>query len=324
MGHRAPADAGAARRDIQEASIPHRNRKPSILTVLQLLAGMALFGSATPLSKIVGQAFPVFSASFARMTIASAVLVPAVLILTDRFARARRSDYYVFAAISAVGMVGFTAAMLFGMRLTTGVIGATIMGASPAVTAAAAVVFMGAAMNWRKGAALALAVAGCVVINLLRSDAATQADAVVLGAALVLLAVCFEAAYTLLSRRLSDGVSSLEATLAASLMAAPLFLVLALVFDRAPFDLSRATDESFVALIFWGAVTGGFAPVLWYNGVRKSSGAMTAVSMSVMPLTALVLSYVLLGETFRAVHLLGFGLVFAGVILMIYEHGRER
>jgi drug/metabolite transporter (DMT)-like permease len=50
---------------------------------------------------------------------------------------------------------------------------------------------------------------------------------------------------------------------------------------------------------------------------------MTAAAMSVMPLTALVLSYVLLGETFRWAHLAGFGLVFAGVILMIIEHARE-
>src|SRR3546814_11347665 len=60
-----------------------------------------------------------------------------------------RSDWWVIVAISLFGMVGFTAAMLFGMRLTTGVIGSTIMSATPAVTAGAAVVFFGAAMNWR-------------------------------------------------------------------------------------------------------------------------------------------------------------------------------
>jgi drug/metabolite transporter (DMT)-like permease len=42
--------------------------------------------------------------------------------------------------------------------------------------------------------------------------------------------------------------------------------------------------------------------------------------MSVMPLTALGLSYALLGEAFRWVHLAGFGLVFTGLVLMILEH----
>ena len=284
---------------------------------------MALFGSATPLSKIIAQNFPVFTASFSRMAIASLVLAPVVWMATDRFGKAQRSDWYVMAGIAAAGMVGFTAVMLFGMRLTTGVIGSTIMSASPAVTATAAVLFMGAAMNWRKGGALLLAVLGCVAINLLKDGGGDGGDAVLLGALLVAVAVCFEAAYTLLSRLLSSGTSSLEATLGASLVAMPLFVILALLFDPQPFDVTGATPRGWSALVFWGAATGGLAPVLWYNGVRSAPGAMMAAAMSVMPLTALVLSYVLLGETFRWAHLAGFGLVFAGVILMIIEHARE-
>jgi drug/metabolite transporter (DMT)-like permease len=44
--------------------------------------------------------------------------------------------------------------------------------------------------------------------------------------------------------------------------------------------------------------------------------------MGVMPVSALVLSYVLLGEAFEWVHLLGFGVVFAGVLLVIQAHRR--
>ena len=132
-----------------------------------------------------------------------------------------------------------------------------------------------------------------------------------------------EAAYTLLARKLSDGISSLEATLAASLIAALLFVVLAFVFDSRPFDFSGVSRDGYFALAFWGAATGGLAPVLWYNGARKAPGALTAGAMAVMPLSALVLSYVLLGESFRWSHLLGFGLVFAGLVLMIVEHAKS-
>ena len=226
-------------------------------------------------------------------------------------------------AISLFGMVGFTAAMLFGMRLTTGVIGSTIMSATPAVTAGAAVVFFGAAMNWRTSGALALAVAGIVAINLLRTEGGGDTEAPILGAALVAMAVCFEAAYTLLSRKLSDGISSLEATLAASLIAALVFVVLAIVFDPQPFDFSDVGQTGWFAVAFWGAATAGLAPVLWYNGARKAPGALTAGAMAVMPLSALVLSYLLLGEPFRWSHLLGFGLVFSGLVLMIVEHSKS-
>jgi drug/metabolite transporter (DMT)-like permease len=300
-----------------------KDQSTSPLTITQLLFGMALFGSATPLSKIIGEHFSVFTASFLRMLVASVVLAPFTWMLTRRFAHLQRSDWWVILAISAFGMVGFTTTMLFGMRLTSGVIGSTIMSATPAITAGAAVVFFGAAMNGRKAGALALAVAGIAAVNLLRTDGSGTSTAPLLGAALVAMAVCLEAAYTLLSRKLSDGITSLEATLAASLVAAPLFIVLAFLFDPQPFDFSNVDTRAWLALAFWGGATGGLAPVMWYNGVRKAPGALTAGAMAVMPISALLLSYVLLGETFRWSHLLGFGLVFVGVVLMIIEHSGE-
>lgn len=281
---------------------------------------MALFGSATPLSKIIATALPVFSASLLRMVIAIAVLAPFIYGLRHEFAAADRKDWMVIVLISLAGMVGFTAAMLFGMRLTTGVIGATVMSATPALTAAAAVIFLGAAITWRKGAALGLAVIGILALNLLREPEGGGGELVWLGTALVVLAICFEAAYTLLSKQLSGAVSSLTATFAASFIAIPAFALLALLFDPKPFDYSGAGTHVWLAVAFWGAATGGLAPVLWYNGVRRSPGVLAAGFMSVMPISALVLSYVLLGESFRWVHVVGFGLVFTGLVLMIREH----
>lgn len=283
---------------------------------------MALFGTATPLSKIIGEAFPVFSASFMRMAIASLVLAPFVWFASRRFADASRSDLIVMSLIAIAGMVGFTGTMLFGMRMTTGVIGSTIMSASPAVTALGSVIFFGAAFNWRKASALALAVAGVVIINLMRGGS-NGGNAVLLGAALVGAAVCFEAAYTLLSRRLSDGISSLETTLGASLIAMPLFAILAFAFDSQPFDFANVDTRSGGALLFWGAATGGLAPILWYRGARRAPGFLTAGAMSVMPITALLGSYWLLGEQFQWSHLLGFGLVFAGLLFIIMEHAKD-
>ena len=250
-------------------------------------------------------------------------LSPFVWPKRQAYAGFTRKDWTVTAGIALAGMVGFTATMLYGMRLTTGVVGATVMSSAPAVTALAAVVFLGAAMNWRKGGALSLAVAGVLAINIFREGDNGGADAVVLGAVLVACAVCLEAAYTLLSKLLSDAASSLHVTLAASVMAMPAFLLLALLFQPSLVDVSDADRGHWIAALFWGAATGGLAPVLWYQGVRQSPGALAAGFMAVMPVTALVGSYILLDEHFQWAHAVGFGLVFAGVVLMIWEHARQ-
>ncbi|NBC19779.1 MAG: EamA family transporter [Alphaproteobacteria bacterium] len=281
---------------------------------------MAIFGSSTPVSKIIAAHFPVFSASLLRMLVAAAVLAPFMISRRGELRDAPARDWTTISLIALAGMVGFTATQLFGMRLTTGVIGATVMSSAPAVTALAAVIFLGAAMNWRKGGALALAVIGVVLINVLRERGASGGEAVFLGALLVLIAVCFEAAFTLLSKRLSSGVSSLSATFAASCIAIPAFAALAAIFDPAPFAYWVADPGAWAAIIFWGAGTGALAPVIWYHGVRQAPGPLAAGFMAVMPVSALVLSYILLDESFRWAHLIGFGAVFAGVLLMVWEH----
>lgn len=69
--------------------------------------------------------------------------------------------------------------------------------------------------------------------------------------------------------------------------------------------------------------TDALAPVLWYRGARKAPGGLAAGAMAIMPLSALGLSYRLLDEAFRWMHVVGFGMVFARLVLMILEHSRD-
>jgi drug/metabolite transporter (DMT)-like permease len=80
--------------------------------------------------------------------------------------------------------------------------------------------------------------------------------------------------------------------------------------------------RAWLAVVWWGAGTLALGSWLWYSGVAKVEGSVAAGFMGVMPVSALVLSYVLLGEDFRWIHLAGFAVVFAGVLLISWEHTR--
>lgn len=77
-------------------------------------------------------------------------------------------------------------------------------------------------------------------------------------------------------------------------------------------------------MLWWGAGTLGLGSALWYTGVAKAEASVAAGFMGVMPVSALVLSYLLLGEPFRWAHLAGFAIVFAGVLLIAREHAGGR
>ena len=61
---------------------------------------------------------------------------------------------------------------------------------------------------------------------------------------------------------------------------------------------------------------------LWYSGVSKAERAVATGFMGVMPASALALAYFLLGEPFEWIHLIGFIVVFGGVLLISWEHAR--
>ena len=97
---------------------------------------------------------------------------------------------------------------------------------------------------------------------------------------------------------------------------------------RAATDVSWAASAaapagSWLALLWWGVATLGVGSALWYRGVSRAEGTTAAGFMAVMPASALLLSYVLLGEAFHMIHLAGIALVAGSVGLMSWAHMRD-
>lgn len=291
------------------------------LTRLRLALGMAVFGSATPVSKIVTGAMPVFVGSAFRVGLGALVLAPFAWRKRGEIGTLARRDWLIVCLIALFGMFGFSALMLYGMKMVSGVVGAIVMSTAPAVTAAASMLFFGDSATWRKLMAIALAVAGVLLLQLGQGSDGGSASEVRLGAALVFAAVCCEASYTLLGKRMSEHVDPVLVAFLASALSLPLFLPFA-VWQWADFDAAQVSAGAWTAAIWYGAGTLSLGTWLWYSGLAKAEGAVAAAFMGVMPVSALLLSYILLGEEFRFVHLAGFGTVFAGVLLMSWEHAR--
>jgi drug/metabolite transporter (DMT)-like permease len=322
-------------------SATHRGARASLLSGLvyfQLAAGMILFGSATPVSKIVTEAMPVFIGSTLRVAVGALVLAPLLLRYRGEIGKLSRTDWLLTALIAVFGMFGFTVFMLLGMSLVTGVVGAIVMSTTPAVTAAAAILLVGERANWRKIAAIVLAVGGVLLLYVSGGAGGSGGggsgsggpllqflqglgSGVVIGGALVFAAVCCEVAYTLLGQRVSRDANPMVVAFLAAALAIPLFLPLA-AWEWSRFEPAAVGAGGWAAVLWYGAGTLALGTWCWYSGIAKTEGSIAAAFMGLMPVSALVLSYLLLGEAFRWAHLAGFGVVFAGVLLMSWEHAR--
>lgn len=302
------------------------SRRSDVKTFLSLGLGMAAFGSATPVSRIVAGAMPVFVAATLRMGIGAVALSPLAWRSWGSVRSLSRGDWALIGVIALFGMFGFSTLMLYGMKSVSGVVGAVVMSTTPAVTAVASMLFFGDRPTWRKVAAIVLAVIGVLVLHLGRGSDTEDGEGVAssgvaVGSLLVFGAVCCEAVYTLVGKRVSERVDPGLVAFLASVVAIPLFIPLAIgQWDE--FALTEVSASAWAAVAWYGAGTLALGTWLWYSGVRNASGAVAAGFMGVMPVSAFVLSYVLLGEEFRMLHLVGFVIVAAGVGLISWEHMR--
>ena len=291
-------------------------------TLMALFLGMAAFGSATPVSKIVTESAPIFVGSALRVAIGALALAPFAWLKRSEIKGLGKAEWGRILVIAAFGMFGFTALMLYGMRMISGVAGAIVMSTAPMVTALAAVAFMSDQATWRKLAASGLAVAGVLILHLGGSGGEEGANTSWLGIGLVFAAVCCEAVYTLMGRAVTQRVDPLLTAFLAAMAALPFFAALA-VWQWPEFESGEAGARFWIAVAWYGAGTLAVGSGLWYAGVKRAQGSIAAAFMGVMPASALVLSYLLLGEAFQWIHLAGFAVVFSGVALISWEHARQ-
>lgn len=287
---------------------------------LMLFFGMALFGSATPLSGLVTKAFPVFIAGGLRVLLAFLVLWP--FIRLKNLTRYKGRDRWLLLGIAIFGVLGFTVLMLYGMKLVNGVTGSVVMSTTPAVTAVLSIIFFKEEITWKKIAALMLAIGGVLVLQFKGSGGSSPASHPWLGIALIFAAVCCEAGYTLMGKALTKSYPPEEISGLSALLAVICFIPFC-IWQWPELDLHKVSTANWLYLAAYGLVTMGLGSVLWYKGISQVEGSIAASFMGVMPVSALVLSYLLLKEKFQLLHLAGFGLVFGGVLLMISVH-RER
>lgn len=292
-----------------------------------LAGGMAVFGSGTPVSKIVTDAFPIFVASGARMLLAAAALVPLMAYLEQRSNQPlsvrsiSRGDWLRLGGIAVGGMFLFSVFMLYGMREVSGAVGSIVMATTPAVTAAASILFLRDRLDRWKAIAVGLAVGGVLAVNL-GSTGEAEGGNIVLGTLLVFGAVCGEAAYTLLGKRLTADFSPVSIAAIAAVLATIMFAPFALA-EISELDAAQVTAGEWVALAWWGLGTMGLGSLLWYFGVSRATGTTASAFMGVMPVSALVLSYLLLGESFEAIHAAGMLAVLAAIAAVTRGEGER-
>jgi drug/metabolite transporter (DMT)-like permease len=286
--------------------------------VLFLVAAMLLVGSNVGIGKAVVAVFPVPVFALLRFVIAVAVLAPAVR--TRRLAAVTRGEWLNLFLQALFGTFGFTLLMLNGVARTSAVAAGVIAATIPAVATVLAWAFLGERPDARALTAVALAVVGVAAINLSQAGGLPGREQSLAGNLLVLGAVGCEAAYVVLSRRLTQTLAPLE--ICAYTHGIGLLLMLPVgVWATWTFDF-RGVTLPLWALTVWYALSASlFSFWLWLKGIRHVPAQYAGVFAAVLPVAAAGYGIVFLGERLTRAHGLAFACVMAGVALASGKRG---
>jgi len=283
-----------------------------MLAYLCLASAMMIVGAYVGFSKLLVAVLPVFLLAWLRFGIAAVAMVHWLRRSADEAPLDGRSRALLFLE-SFLGNFLFSICMLFGMREATAISAGVIMAGIPAPVALLSWLFLRETLSLRMLAAIALAVAGIVVLAFTRAgpdDTRTSA----LGMALLVGAVFCEASYVVIGKRLTGKLSPRRISALINLWG--LILVTPFgVWAAWSFDFGAVTGNTWLGLVLYALAASMWTVWLWMTGLKRVPAAKAGVFTVFLPLTSAVVGIAFLGERFTTVHLVAFGCAIAGVLL---------
>ena len=298
------------------------------LAYAQMTASMLLIGSMFVVSKVVVAHIPVMTASFFRQFLACLALI-AVLLWRNRYGEKvvcppikKRDQWILFVQIFC-GIFLFSLLLLWGVKRTHAIDASIITSATPLSMMLFGLVFLSERMTWLRSVALMCALAGALVMNVYGAQAhgvenTSAASNVWLGNVLIAGAVLFEGVFfgaqKLLGRPLPSIWLMVILTAGASVLFAPFAL-----YDALTYDFSHVPLYVWGLVVYTGVGITALGVLLMHAGIKQVPTSSASVFTALMPVSGVVLSVLLLNESFQWYHLLGMVLVMMGMGLIVTE-----
>ncbi len=285
------------------------------VSVLLKLALVALIWGGTFIAgRVASLALAPATAGLWRYVIATVALFIAAFALERGLPRLSARQWLGVTLLGAVGVAAYNLFFMYGLELTPAGRASLIVALNPAMTLVGAVWLMGERLTSSKVAGILVALVGVSIVigqgdpRSLFAGAAGRGELLMFGCALSW------AVFTLLGKRLMGGMTPLAMTTYASLTGTVLLFAAVLAIG-APV-VPHPSPKVWIALAYLGVFGTAIAFVWFSDGIRVLGAPRAAVFINLVPVFAVTLGVLLLGETIDLAVIVGGVLVVAGVLLL--------
>jgi len=280
--------------------------------IVLLLITNILWGSSFVSVKIGLAYVNAYSFAFLRLALASAILLTA-LILCGRFNLKSIREPFVW-MLGLLNGLGFSLQYV-GQIFTTPAKTALLVDVNVVVVAIISWRMFNETFGLRKQLAVVLSVVGAIMITT-NGDFSTLSQGELLGDALVFLAGLAWALFIICNKRLllRADRNVIELSTFVLFTTALLLLPMALLFGN--LSSSVVPLEGWVWVAYTAIVCTIVPYALWIAALKQVTATISSVVGMLEIVAAMVLSGLVLGETYNTVTLLGAGLVFASILFV--------
>ncbi|MBT6338943.1 MAG: DMT family transporter [Desulfobacula sp.] len=282
----------------------------SILPVLSILVAVLLWGSSFSAMRIVLQDLNPFAVMFCRLFTAFIFIIP---ISIKMFPKSyQKGDWKIL-----LPMVLFQPCLYFlfesnALTFTTSSQAGIISACLPLMVAVAAWFFLAETINIKIIFGLLLSVLGVVLLTIFQSEQ-TNAPHPILGNLLEVGAMASACANIILIKKLSTRYDTWSLT-GMQVVAGTLFFLpgIRTVISADP---SIWTLKLFLLLLYLGAFVSFFSFGLYNWGISKIPASRASIFINLIPVTAVMLGWLILGEILNPKQILATIIVISGVLL---------
>jgi len=292
----------------------------TIVAYIKISLAMAIVGSSVVAGKLILSSFPIFLASEFRFVIAAFILVPLLLWKEKRIPIIKPKVLFILFLQALTGVFLFNIFMLYGLKFTTAIEAGVITSTLPAVIGVISFIFLKERLTMGKMTGITFAVIGVLLINVINEG--TSSGNSLLGNSLILGAVLTEALFITLGKSVSSKVTPLTISTMMSLFGLILFLPFA-IHESSNFNFSTVGIMDWLNILYFGVIITVVAFLLMYQGLSKISASSAGILTSMLPLSTVILSFLILKEEILFSHVIGMLFVLVAIFILSKEPTTE-
>lgn len=281
---------------------------------IQVALAMCIVGSSVAIGKVISAEMPVFLASFVRFAIASLFVVPLNYKMIGSLRLPSSKVMMLLGAQAFFGVFLFSVFLLLGLKRTAALNAGVILGMLPAVNALLSVLILREKLNFHYLIGICLSVLGAILLEL-RSVDSDGFNISMAGTLLILGAVFCEGMFSVVGKLSGLSLPAISVTCWVTLIGMVLFMPCAL-YEAISFDFRNVSPIVWFLLVYYGVVVTVIGFSLFYAGLSRISAVSAGVHMAFVPLSAMAIAVLLLGESFGLTDVFSSLLVLAAVFVI--------